>query len=129
MRAALGDLVVHAVVDEVVVFRIVQAGSAQDLAILASLRSNYERGVAPRGAEVSSALIQMGLSTYRAREKAAAIARRWPKIGGYTAELRLRPEHGLWFAATGEPGHITIWGRPLQLLACVTDTMAVGDQP
>jgi hypothetical protein len=22
--------------------------------------------------------------------------------------LRLRPDHGIWFAATGEPGHITV---------------------
>lgn len=129
MRAALEDLVVHAVVDELVVFRIVQAGSPQDPTIIESLRSNYERGVAPRGAEASSALIQMGLSTYLARQKAAAIARRWPKIGGYVSELRLRAEHGIWFAATGEPGHVTIWGRPLQLLACVADIMPVGDQP
>jgi len=24
-------------------------------------------------------------------------------------------------------GHITVWGRPLQLLACVVDILSVGD--
>jgi len=63
----------------------------------------------------------MGLSTYRTSERAAAIARRWPRIVDHIAVLRLRPDHGIWFAATGEPGHITVWGRPLLLLDCVAD--------
>jgi hypothetical protein len=49
------------------------------------------------------------LSTARwKRSGAAAIARRWPRIGDHIAVLRLRPDHGIWFAATAEPGHITV---------------------
>jgi hypothetical protein len=128
MRPALEDLVVHAVVAEVVAFRIVQSGSPQDPAVLDGLRSNYDRGIAPRGAEASSALIHMGLSMYQEQSRAIDIAQRWPRIGGYVAEMHLRPEHGIWFAATGEPGHLTVWGRQLQLLACVADILEV-DQP
>lgn len=109
-------------------FRIVQAASPQDAAVLDGLRSNYDRGISPRGAEISSALIHMGISTYRARPKAVGIAQRWPRIGGYVAELRLRPEHGIWYADTGEPGHVTVWGRQVQLLSCVVDILPV-DQP
>ncbi|MGH2873734.1 MAG: hypothetical protein ACRDL5_14890 [Solirubrobacteraceae bacterium] len=96
--------------------------------MLDGLRSNYDRGITPRGAEASSALIHMGLSMYRERSRAIDIAQRWPRIGGYVAEMHLRPEHGIWLAATGEPGHLTVWGRQLQLLACVADILGV-DQP
>lgn len=123
MRRALEDLVVHAVVSETVLFRIVQGESPQHPVVLDGLRSNCDRGIAPRGAEVSSALIHMGLSTYRVRDKARSIARRWPRIGGYIAELRLSPDRGIWFAATGVPGHVTVWGRQRQLLACIANIL------
>jgi hypothetical protein len=125
MRPPVVELSVHAVVTETVVFRVMRGASPQDPEVIAGLNSNYGRGFDPRGAEVSSALIHMGLSTYRVRQKAASIAKRWPRIGHHIAELRLRPEHGIWFAATGEPGHITVWGRPLQLLDCVADILPV----
>jgi hypothetical protein len=125
MRPPVLKLVVQAVVTETIVFRIVRGGSPQNPEVIVGLNSNYGRGFDPRGAEVSSALIHMGLSTYRVRDRAAGIARRWPRIGDHVAELRLRPEHGIWFAPTGEPGHVTVWGRPLQLLACVADILPV----
>jgi hypothetical protein len=125
MRPPVLELVVHAVVTETIVFRIVRGGSPQNPEFIAGLNSNYGRGFAPRGAEMSSALVHMGLSTYLVRDRAAGIARRWPRIGDHIAELRLRPEHGIWLAPTGEPGHITVWGRPLQLLACVADILPV----
>lgn len=125
MRPPVLKLVVQAVVTETIVFRIVRGGSPQNPEVIVGLNSNYGRGFDPRGAEVSSALIHMGLSTYRVRDRAAGIARRWPRIGDHVAELRFRPEHGIWFAPTGEPGHVTVWGRPLQLLACVADILPV----
>ena len=128
MSPAVVELMAHAVVTETVLFRIVRGGSPQNPEVIAGLHSNYGRGFEPRGAEVSSALVHMGLSTYRLRAKAANIAKRWPRIGDHIAELRLRPDHGIWFAATGEPGHGTVGGRPLQLLACVADILPV-DQP
>jgi hypothetical protein len=125
MRPPVLELVVHAVVTDTTVFRIVRGRSPQNPEVIAGLNSNYGRGFDPRGAEVSSALIHMGLSTYRVRDRAAGIARRWPRIGDHIAELRLRPEHGIWFAPTSEPGHVTVWGRPRQLLACVADILPV----
>ena len=128
MRPPVVELTAHAVVAEMVVFRIVRGASPQDPEVVAGFHSNYHRGFDPRGAEVANALVHMGLSTYRTSERAAAIARRWPRIGDHIAVLRLRPDHGIWFAATGEPGHITVWGRPLQLLDCVADILRI-EQP
>ena len=128
MRPPVRELTAHAVVTETVVFRIVRGASAQDPEVVEGLHSNYRRGFEPRGGEVANALVHMGLSTYHARQRAAGIAERWPRIGDHIAELRLRPEHGIWFAATGEPGHVTVWGRPLQLLGCIADILPI-EQP
>lgn len=128
MRPPVIELTAHAVVRETVVFRIVRGASPQDPEVVEGLHFNYRRGFDPRGIEVANALVHMGISTYRARPKAVGIAQRWPRIGDHIAELRLRPEHGIWFADTGEPGHVTVWGRPLQLLDCVADILPV-DRP
>jgi hypothetical protein len=95
MRPPVVELTAHAVVAETVVFRIVRGASPQDPEVVAGFHSNYHRGFDPRGAEVTNALVHMGLSTYRTSERAAAIARRWPRIGDHIAVLRLRPEHGM----------------------------------
>ena len=92
-----------------------------------SFRSNYELGSLPRGLEVESALIHLGLSMYLEPEMATATARRWPRIGRRIAKVRLEPNNGFCYANTAQPGHITVWGRPLQLLACVADILPVGD--
>ena len=125
MRPPVEELTARAVLAETVVFRIVRGVSAQHPEVIEGLHSNYRRGFDPRGIEVANALVHMGLSTYRARHRAVGIATRWPQIGNHIAELRLRPDHGIWFADTGEPGHITVWGRPLQLLDCVADILPV----
>jgi hypothetical protein len=41
------------------------------------------------------------------------------------AELGLAPENGLCLADTGQPGHWTLWGRPLQLLGSIDDILHV----
>lgn len=108
-------------------YRIVRGVHRSDPDMLDSFRSKYELGSRPRGLEVEAALIQMGLSMYLHADMAATTARCWPGIGNRIAELRLEPDRGLCYAATGRPGHITTWGRPLQLLGCVADILAVGD--
>lgn len=121
------SLVVHRADEAVVAFRIVKGVNRNDPATLDSLRSNYELGALPRGLEIESALIHLGLSMYRKIEMAAATAQRWPQIGQRIAEVHLQPEHGFCYADTAQSGHITIWGRPLQLLACVVDIISIGD--
>jgi hypothetical protein len=126
-RASSGRLIVNIVYQPVLAYRIVKDIDLGDPATLDSLRSNYERGARPRGIEVESALIHFGLSMYLEREMAAAMSRRWPRLGRHLAEVELVPSNGSCWAHTGQPGHITVWGRPLQLLACVADILAVED--
>jgi len=57
---------------------------------------------------------------------AAERADRWPTLGSHVARLRLEPGMGFNVAETGARVHRTVWGRPLQLLACVTDIVLVG---
>lgn len=121
------SLVVHQADDAVVAFRIVKGVNRGDPATLDSLRSNYELGARPRGLEIESALIHLGLSMYLSLEMVTASAQRWPQIGRRIAEVHLLPENGFCYADTAQPGHVTVWGRPLQLLACVVDILSVGD--
>jgi hypothetical protein len=109
-----------------IAFRIVRGVHFSDPDMLDSFRSNYELGARPRGLEVESALIYMGLSMYLKREMAVATARRWQHIGQLIAEVQLEPGSGFCWAHTGHPGHMTVWGRPLQLLDCVTDILQIG---
>ena len=46
-------------------------------------------------------------------------------IGTFIAELKLEPEHGFCLADTGQRGHWTLWGRPLQLLDSIADIVHV----
>jgi hypothetical protein len=97
------------------VYRIVMTGDRGSPLLADSLRSHYERGRPPRGAEFRAAVIHMGLSVYLSDLSARATAHRYPQIGTFIAELRLRGERGFNYAATGQPGHLTIWGDPIKL--------------
>lgn len=108
-------------------YRIVRAASAWDPELLDSFRSNYEQGKPPRHIEGRLAVVQMGLSMYLEGRQAGRTARRWPLIGTHVAEMQLDPGQGFSYAATGPPGHITVWGRPLQLQAAVVDIYPVED--
>jgi hypothetical protein len=72
-------------------------------------------------------LIHLGLSMYLEPAMVSATARRWPRIGRYIATVHLEPNNGFCYANTAQPGHITVWGRPLQLLACLADILPVDD--
>jgi hypothetical protein len=91
----------------------------------ASFMSSFARHRPPRGWESRNVLIQMGLSTFERRDSAEAVARRFPIIGDHVARLVLRHGRGFAYAYTGTRGHVTIWGRPLQLLAAVIETTPI----
>jgi hypothetical protein len=108
-----------------VVYRIVRGADRSAPAVLDSMCSHYERGALPRGYERRLAVIHMGLSVFSTRAAASAMARKWPMIGMFVAELDLEPGNGFCLADTGQPGHWTMWGRPLQLLSSIADILHV----
>lgn len=129
-RLTLGgaELVVHEIEnggDELELFRIVRGDQAEQPAFLDSFRSHYELGLPPRGTERRAAVIHMGLSTYRAVSQARGTATRFPAIGSHLARLRLTAGHGLNFADTGHPGHVTLWGDPVVLVDSVVEVEPV----
>jgi hypothetical protein len=67
----------------------------------------------------------MGLSVFSTRMAAEAMALQWPRIGMFIAELGLEPGRGFCLADTGQAGHWTLWGRPLQLLGSIVDILHV----
>ena len=119
------DLLVAPVRETTTVYRIVRGADRSAPAVLDSLRSHYEHGAPPRGYERRLAVIHMGLSVFSTRAAAAAMALKWPMIGMFVAELDLEPGNGLCLADTGQPGHWTLWGRPLQLLSSIADILHV----
>jgi hypothetical protein len=121
------SLLAHHTDKPVIVYRIVKGVHREDPDTLDSFRSNYELDAQPRGLELESALIHMGLSMYLTLEMATATALRWPRIGGHIAKVHLEPHNGFCYAATAQSGHLTVWGRPLQLMACIADILPVGD--
>lgn len=126
-RARSRQLIVNTACEPVIAYRIVKYVHSDDPPMLDTFRSNYERDARPRGIEIELALIHFGLSMYLEREMAAATARRWPRLGCHLAGVELRPGNGFCWAHTAQPGHITVWGRPLQLLSCIADILPIGD--
>lgn len=74
--------------------------------MLDAFRSNYERNARPRGLEVESASIHFGLSMYLERARAAATARRRPRLGRQSQRFGLSRKR-LLFGSHGptEPRH------------------------
>ncbi len=106
-------------------YRIVRGADRSAPAVLESLRSHYEHGAPPRGYERRLAVIHMGLSVFSTRAAARAMALKWSTIGMFVAELDLKPGNGFCIADTGQRGHWTLWGRPLQLLSSIADILRV----
>jgi hypothetical protein len=122
-----GQLIVNTAYEPMTAYRIVRSTHRSDPLMLDAFRSNYELDARPRGLEVESALIHFGLSMYLEHHMAKATARRWPRIGRHLAAVGLESSNGFCWAHTAQPGHITVWGRPLQLLACIADILPIGD--
>ncbi len=118
-------LIVNAAHESLIAYRIVKDAHRGDPSLLETFRSNYERDAMPRGIEVEMAVIHLGLSMHLRRKMAVATARRWPRLGRHLAEVELGPGNGFCWAHTVRPGHITVWGRPEQLFACVVDILPI----
>ena len=114
---------------ELTVFRIIRLADPADPAFADSFRSHSELGLPPRGVEAVHQLIYEGVSVYESREAAIETARRWPRIGGYVAELRLTRETGLRYLRWGPSGHLTLWADALTLSEAVVDTIPVEGRP
>jgi hypothetical protein len=104
-----------------VVWRIVRSDVAEDPVFLDSFRSNYELGSPPRRIENSAAVIHMGISMYLDRDTAVGTAERFPKLGGFLAEVDLADGRGFNYAFTGHRHHLTIWGDPVKLSEATVD--------
>lgn len=92
-----------------------------------SFTSSFALDRPPRGWERRSAVIQMGLSMFERPDQAIATARRFPVIGGFLAHVRLAADRGFATADTGPPGHLTVWGHPLQFMNAVVDISSVDE--
>lgn len=65
-----------------------------------------------------------GISTFRTARQAAAVARRYPGLGSFIAEVRLPP--GVRSERTlRRRGHFTVWGDPDELLDGVQRVIGV----
>ena len=106
-------------------YRVARSDVQEDPVFEQSFRSNYELKAEPRRAEKRSAVIHMGLSMWVRKANAHDLASRMPRIGDDVAELRLREGMGVNLAETGMPYHVTVWGRPLELIESVVDIVPV----
>jgi hypothetical protein len=126
MSTADLDLLARHVAEPIDLYRVVRGRTQGAPGVLDSMRSNYELDAPPRGVEREAALIHFGLSMFTTFDAAADRAQRWPRLGSHVARVRLEPGNGFHLAETGARVHRTVWGRPLQLLACVADILTVG---
>jgi hypothetical protein len=111
------------------VYRIVTTADRESGGWLRSFESSYERGVAPRPASPEEAFraIYMGISVFERCGQAMAVARRFPRIGSYVAQLDLSADEGFSFARWGPKGHLTVWGAPAKLASAVVKVDRVRD--
>jgi hypothetical protein len=107
------------------VWRIVRSDVPEDPVFVNSFRSNYELGSPPRRIENSATVIHMGVSMYLDREAAQGTAERFPKLGGFLAEVSLAGGRGFNYAFTGHRNHLTIWGDPVKLSEATIDVEPV----
>lgn len=87
--------------------------------------SHYERDMPARGIEARSTPIWQAVSMFTTRQALESRIRRFPAIGTAVAELQLTPDHGIAFAQTISPGHLSVWADPQTLDNSVTAVYAV----
>lgn len=67
-----------------------------------------------------------GVSVYRSRDEAAALAGRSPQLGAFVAEIRVPNDGSFRYELDSGPhGHCTIWGDAASLLALVVSVRPV----
>jgi hypothetical protein len=115
--------VVQVVRSPLVVWRICASDGSDQHALLDDFRSNYEKRPSKvRRLDAHATVIQMALSTWIQPDVAVRLARRLPReLGEYVARLEIQAGEGVCVAESGPATHRSIWGRPLQLAAFVTD--------
>lgn len=115
------------------VFRLVHVSEPGDDALVEDMKSNAAKGKPARAREARHPEIHRGVSVYKTYDQAAVRRRRIAArlteqgldepvaIGDYVARLALVGP-GVGYEDRDEPdGHMTIWGKPLRLMAAVTD--------
>ncbi len=111
--------------EELTCWRIVRSEHHEDPVLLNSLRSNFELGRGPRGAECRSWLVHLGISAYLNEDVAHATADRFHRLGDWVAQLRIEHDNGVNYAHTGHRWHLTTWSDPIKLIGRVVDITAV----
>jgi hypothetical protein len=120
--------------DERTVYRFVHVDSVTDERLPCDFKSDRACGKRARGRQAHIPELHDGMSVFRTRENAAA---RWAdlaskarqevpgatiRVGHFIARVELRAGQGLAYEDLGsEDGHMTLWGGPLKLAACVAE--------
>jgi hypothetical protein len=93
-------------------FRVVRAEPQADWsAFEQSFRSPFDQGIPPTNpGNRRSRALYLGVSMWMAQHQAESVARQFPRIGQWVAELTLSPDAGVNYALTSMPGHMTVWG-------------------
>lgn len=117
------SFVVEVVRSPLVLWRVCSSDGSDEHALLDAFRSNYEkRPLKARGLDAYATVIHMALSMWINRGPAATLSRRFPRqLGEYVARLEVQPGEGVCVAESGRAERRSIWGRPLQLAAFVTE--------
>jgi hypothetical protein len=113
--------------EELTVFRIVRNADMDAPEFVDSFRSHAELGLPPRrrSPEEDHPLLHEGVSVFESRQAAIETARRFPRIGNYVAELRIKPDSEIRYLRWGARGHLTLWGDAVKLALTAVDTMIV----
>jgi hypothetical protein len=113
--------------EELRVFRIVRTRDMDAAEFVDSFRSHAELGLPPRRGTPAESHPQIheGVSVFESRQAAIETARRFPRIGSFVAELRIKPDSGIRYLRWGARGHLTLWGDAVKLALTAVDTMAV----
>lgn len=111
--------------EELVVFRVVQEPDPASSAYVDSFRSHADLDLPPRGPELSHPLVYEGISVFDAVEAATETARKFPRLGGHVAKLRIDANTDVRYFRWGAHGHLSLWGDPLKLAGATVDTMPV----